>query len=64
MIYRIGGNEPILQLSDFRYFGDVDYAFNSLSSKAEVIRDKIIPVNVNCLRLEKTQKRQSHTQIF
>lgn len=64
MIYRIAGNEPILQLSDFRYFRDVDYAFNSLSSKIEVIRDKIIPVNVNCLRLEKTQKRQSHTQMF
>lgn len=26
MIYSIAGNEPILQLSDFRYFGDADYA--------------------------------------
>lgn len=64
MIDRIGGNEPIPQLSDLRYFGDVDYVFNSLSSKIEVIRDKIIPVNVNCLRLERTQKRKSHTQMF
>lgn len=46
-MYRIVGSEPILQLSDFRHFGDVDYALNSLSSEIEVIRDKIIPVNVN-----------------